>query len=64
MPSSRVRATNASKSSNVPRSGWIESWPPSGDPMAHGEPGSPSAGVSVLFLPLRNVVPIGCTGGR
>ena len=34
------------------------------DPIAHGEPGSPSAGVSVLFLPLRNVVPMGCTGGR
>ncbi len=28
IPSSFVRATNASKSSNVPRSGWIASWPP------------------------------------
>ena len=64
MPSSRVRATNASKSSNVPRSGWIASCPPSGEPIAHGEPGSPGRGTSVLFRPLRNEVPIGCTGGR
>ena len=64
MPSSRVLATNASKSSIVPRSGCSASCPPSADPIAHGEPGSPSAGVSVLFLPLRNVVPMGCTGGR
>ena len=64
MPSSRVLATNASKSSIVPRSGWSASCPPSADPIAHGEPGSPSAGVKVLFLPLRNVVPMGCTGGR
>src|SRR5580693_3556269 len=64
MPSSRVRATNASKSSNVPRSGWIASCPPSGEPIAHGEPGSPGCGTSVLFRPLRNEVPIGCTGGR
>ncbi len=64
MPSSRVRATNASKSSNVPRSGWIASCPPSADPIAHGEPGSPGCGVSVLFRPLRNEMPIGCTGGR
>ena len=48
----------------MPRSGWIASCPPSGEPIAHGEPGSPSPGVSVLFLPLRNVVPMGCTGGR
>ena len=64
MPSSRVLATNASKSSIVPRSGWIASCPPSGEPIAHGEPGSPSAGVSVLLRPLRKVVPIGWTGGR
>ena len=50
MPSSRVRATNASKSSNVPRSGWMASWPPSAEPMAHGEPGSPGCG-------LQRVVP-------
>src|SRR5947207_531045 len=47
MPSSRVRATNASKSANVPSSGWIASWPPSGDPIAqprrHGGEGRPVA---------------------
>ena len=64
MPSSRVRPTKASKSSIVPRSGCSASCPPSGDPIAHGEPGSPSTGVSVLFLPFLNVVPMGCTGGR
>ena len=40
------------------------SCPPSGDPIAHGEPGSPGCGVSVLLRPLRKVKPIGCTGGR
>ena len=63
-PSSPARATNASKSSIVPRSGWIASWPPSAPPMAHGEPGSSGPGVSVLFGPLRFVIPIGWTGGR
>ena len=63
-PSSRARATNASKSANVPRSGWMASCPPSGAPIAHGEPGSPGRASSVLFRPLRKVVPIGCTGGR
>src|SRR5664279_3405612 len=56
-------ATNASKSCIVPRSGWIASWPPSAEPIAHGTPGSPGSGFSVLFLPLRKVLPIGCTGG-
>ena len=40
-----ARATKASKSSNVPRSGWIASWPPSLEPIAHGEPGSSGPGV-------------------
>src|SRR5699024_5797557 len=29
-----ARATKASKSSMVPRSGWIASWPPAGEPIA------------------------------
>lgn len=57
-------ATKASKSSNVPRSGWIASCPPSTLPIAHGEPGSPGPGVRVLFAPLRKDVPIGWIGGR
>ena len=64
MPSSRVRATKESKSSIVPRSGWMASCPPSLEPMAHGEPGSPGPGVSVLFGPLRLTSPIGWIGGR
>ena len=35
------------------------SCPPSGAPIAHGEPGSVGPGANVLFGPLRNVVPIG-----
>ncbi len=64
MPSSTVRATKASKSARVPRSGWIASWPPSAEPIAHGEPGSSGPGVRVLFGPLRLIRPIGWTGGR
>ena len=71
MPSSRVRATKASKSSIVPRSGWTASWPPSSEPIAQGEPGSSGAmscglppGNSGLFGPLRLTVPIGWIGGR
>src|SRR6266571_4703411 len=41
MPSSLARAVNAPKSANVPSSGWIASCPPSGEPIAHDEPGSP-----------------------
>ena len=48
-PSRPASATNASKSSSVPRSGWIASWPPSRLPMAQGEPTSSGVGVSVLF---------------
>src|SRR5262249_58691320 len=33
-------------------------------PIAHGVRGSSGPAVSALFLPLRAVVPIGCTGGR
>ena len=36
--------------------------PPSGEPIAYGQPGSPGWASSVLLRPLRNVVPIGCTG--
>src|SRR5215470_8263351 len=42
----------------------MASWPPAGEPIAHGEPGSSGRASSALFLPLRAVVPIGCTGGR
>ncbi len=64
MPSSRARPTNGSKSSRVPSSGWMASWPPSSEPIAQGEPGSSGSGLSVLLRPLRNVVPIGWMGGR
>ncbi len=64
MPSSRSRATSALKSAIVPSSGWIASWPPSREPIAHGEPGSQLAATSVLFGPLRFTVPIGWIGGR
>ncbi len=57
-------ATKWSKSSSVPRSGWIASWPPSGEPIAHGEPTSCRPAVRVLSGPLRKARPIGCTGGR
>ncbi len=63
-PSSRARATNASKSSKSPRSGWIASCPPSLDPIAHGDPVSSGPGVSVLLGPLRLTSPIGWIGGR
>src|SRR4051812_33625602 len=53
MPSSWARWTTSSKSVKVPRSGWIAVWPPSGPPMAHGEPPSLSVAVSVWFGPLR-----------
>ena len=42
----------------------MASCPPSGEPIAHGEPGSPGPAVSVLLRPLRAVVPIGWIGGR
>ena len=47
--------TSASKSSSVPRSGWIASWPPVSSPIAHGLPGSSGPATSVLLRPLRFV---------
>ena len=64
MPRSRAAATNASKSSNVPRVGSIASCPPAGEPIAYGEPGSPRSANSELLGPLRWVSPMGCTGVR
>ena len=64
MPRSLVRVTKAAKSFSVPRSGWMASCPPSGEPIAHGDPTSSGPGVRVLFGPLRLVVPIGWIGGR
>ena len=63
-PFSAATSMKCSKSAIVPRSGWIVSWPPASDPIAHGEPGSSGPGVRVLFGPLRNVCPIGWIGGR
>ena len=63
-PSESALATNRSKASKSPRSGWMASWPPSTLPIAHGEPGSAGPGFRVLFAPLRNEVPIGWIGGR
>ena len=42
----------------------MASCPPSSEPIAHGEPGSSGSGVSVLFGPLRLILPIGWIGGR
>src|SRR5450759_3159291 len=64
IPSSRARATKASKSANVPSSGCIASWPPATDPVPYGEPGSVGRQVSELLRPLRLVVPMGWLGGR
>src|SRR3954451_21805784 len=63
-PSAPARATNASKSSRVPRSGWTASWPPSLLPIAQGDPGSSGPGSRVLLGPLRLTSPIGWIGGR
>ncbi len=60
----RAAATSASKSFQVPRSGFSASCPPDGPPIAHGLPTSPGSATSALLRPLRFVVPIGCTGGR
>ena len=64
MPSCLALATSRSKLSQSPRSGWIASWPPSGLPTAHGEPGSFSVASRELFLPFLNAVPIGWMGGK
>ncbi len=42
----------------------MASWPPSGEPIAHGTPTSSGVAVRVLLRPLRCVVPIGWIGGR
>ncbi len=64
MPRSRARATKRVKSSSVPSCGWTASWPPSGEPIAHGTPTSSGPASRLLFGPLRKVVPIGWMGGR
>jgi starch synthase (maltosyl-transferring) len=64
LPLSLAVERKSAKSSAVPRSGWMASWPPWGEPIAHGDPGSPGLASSVLFGPLRKVVPIGWMGGR
>ena len=61
-PSARAARTNARKSASVPRSGWTVSCPPSSEPIAHGEPGSPGCGSRVLLRPLRFSRPIGMDG--
>ena len=63
-PSSCARATNASKSANVPSCGWIASCPPSAEPIAHVDPTSSGTETTLLLGPLRFTVPIGWTGGR
>src|SRR5262249_42084962 len=40
------------------------SWPPSSDPIAHGEPTSVSLATRALLRPLRLTRPIGWIGGR
>src|SRR5215471_14504981 len=55
-PKLAARDTNAAKSANVPRSGWMASCPPSAEPIAQGEPGSPGLASRVLLRPLRKVV--------
>jgi hypothetical protein len=47
-----------------PSSGWIVVWPPSGEPIAHGEPGSPVPAATALLRPLRFLTPMGWMGGR
>src|SRR6185295_12270908 len=63
IPSSWARFTSAVKSAIVPSSGWIASWPPSLEPMAHGDPTSHDAATRVLFGPFRFTSPIGWIGG-
>src|SRR3954469_21352272 len=63
MPCSRAACTSASKSSMVPSSGWIASWPPASSPIAHGLPGSSGPATSVLLRPFRCVWTIGGSGG-
>ena len=48
----------------LPKSGCTASWPPSSLPIAHGDPTSSGAAVTVLLRPLRCTLPIGWIGGR
>ena len=50
-------ATMASKSSHVPSSGLIASWPPSAEPIAHGEPTSPGSAADGVVAALAVRVP-------
>src|SRR5690242_21577702 len=43
--------TKATKSAMVPRSGWTVSWPPSSEPIAHGEPTSHGMAITELLAP-------------
>jgi hypothetical protein len=63
-PLSRATAMKSRKSASVPSCGWMASWPPSSDPIAHGEPTSSGRAVRVLLRPLRLILPIGWIGGR
>src|SRR5665648_1284211 len=51
-PSSRARATKKSKSSKVPSSAWMASWPPWAEPVAYGEPGSAHGGHDAIHAEL------------
>ena len=64
IPWSRAAATKSSKSSIVPSAGCTASWPPSSLPIAHGEPTSLGAAVTLLLRPLRWTLPTGWIGGR
>ena len=52
-PSDLALATNRSKASKSPRSGWMASWPPSRRRWPTASPGSDGPGFRVLFGPLR-----------
>ena len=62
MPRLRALDTKASKSSNVPSSGWSARWPPSADPMAQGLPGSSGPGSSDVVPALAETLPDGVDG--
>ena len=49
--SSRARLTKYAKSSAVPSFGWIASWPPSAEPMAHGNRRRQGPAIRVLLGP-------------
>ena len=64
MPCRLVALTRRRKSSSVPRSGLIDLWPPSSEPMAQGLPTSLRVPLTVLFRPFRKARPMGWIGGR